>query len=652
MMRGGFFDNMWDPYSGAYRYPRVQPRPRYNRPRAPVYNQYGPSMAPEYNFAPVVEEPMSRKAARTIPVSDGNVPVAVSQKAPQAEVKRTAAPQARRVVSRFKSEDTAAKKIQAAYRGYSVRKTQPLKHLREIKKVREELESLKRKSKEEEQRKKLCSDPQERLRWTEGIMLMLLRLDSLQGVHPEVRFIRKGLTKELLGFQEIIDSMTVSGEAEGKQDDGISEKPDTSDTVKEMAIDGLTDSTNAEGEEKMEVEGRISDGLTGVRNEASGTVTFEPQQSVMQNIEPHEASEEVENEANRINVTEHRTPGKHVHQVHSDDSNKIDNSVIKNANDQRESLAGESIIEGVKSVLRPSSIEADVEVPMAVEEAQTSAQTLAMDSLAPAMKDELETMFNSSQSVPYTNIERVHQEPSSVDDTVTTSPSSGITLEPMSKGSLVAPANHNDDGKLLDPVDDVDADKEAEKLPGEAENLSPNETENAIHEANPEDCESLKGEGVTGSSAPGDEWKLIPLINQSMSLETQCVENSEVGQPQVSTADDGTPLSERELLLQLLEENRKLKDVVGKVLHWGKQQNDVIHSLATRIEQLERSQLQSNLLEGEKYKTRKRISNDASYVGDRDRPRRKAERGGRRNTRHLNYGNLEEWPSAESDEFF
>lgn len=268
------------------------------------------------------------------------------------------------------------------------------------------------------------------------------------------------------------------------------------------------------------------------------------------------------------------------------------------------------------------------------------------------MKDELETMFNSSQSVPYTNIERVHQEPSSVDDTVTTSPSSGITLEPMSKGSLVAPANHNDDGKLLDPVDDVDADKEAEKLPGEAENLSPNETENAIHEANPEDCESLKGEGVTGSSAPGDEWKLIPLINQSMSLETQCVENSEVGQPQVSTADDGTPLSERELLLQLLEENRKLKDVVGKVLHWGKQQNDVIHSLATRIEQLERSQLQSNLLEGEKYKTRKRISNDASYVGDRDRPRRKAERGGRRNTRHLNYGNLEEWPSAESDEFF
>lgn len=58
------------------------------------------------------------------------------------------------------------------------------------------------------------------------------------------------------------------------------------------------------------------------------------------------------------------------------------------------------------------------------------------------------------------------------------------------------------------------------------------------------------------------------------------------------------------------------------------------------------------MLEGEKYKIRKRISNDVLYVGDRDRFCWKVERGGRRNIRYFNYGNLEEWFFVELDEFF
>lgn len=37
-------------------------------------------------------------------------------------------------------------------------------------------------------------------------MALLLRLDSVQGAHSDVREVRKIITKEVIAFQEIIDS--------------------------------------------------------------------------------------------------------------------------------------------------------------------------------------------------------------------------------------------------------------------------------------------------------------------------------------------------------------------------------------------------------------------------------------------------------------
>ena len=52
----------------------------------------------------------------------------------------------------------------------------------------------------------LRRDPTERLKWSEGGMALLLQLDSMQGVHPVVRDNRKSLTKDVLVYQEYIDS--------------------------------------------------------------------------------------------------------------------------------------------------------------------------------------------------------------------------------------------------------------------------------------------------------------------------------------------------------------------------------------------------------------------------------------------------------------
>lgn len=256
-MEGGIFENMWDPYSIAYGYPR---RARNHRPRAPAHDHYGPSMEPE-DWSPYqAEEPVQKgnsgkakspkgkpvhpgksvqgksvheksvkgKSVKEISVTDGG-----TQAAPPPAPPVPVTSQEVLKVPRLKSEDAAATKIHAVYRGYAVRRTQPLKQLREIKKVREELESFKRKLEDPEQKQKICSD-KERLRWTENIMLLLLRLDGLQGMHPDVRLIRKDLTKEIIRFQKTIDSLPFESntESNGKRD---VVKGKNTDVAKEMA---------------------------------------------------------------------------------------------------------------------------------------------------------------------------------------------------------------------------------------------------------------------------------------------------------------------------------------------------------------------------------------------------------------------------------
>jgi len=50
---------------------------------------------------------------------------------------------------------------------------------------------------------------------------------------------------------------------------------------------------------------------------------------------------------------------------------------------------------------------------------------------------------------------------------------------------------------------------------------------------------------------------------------------------------DSEGVSDSMLIQHILEENHKLRAVIGEVLQWGKQQTAIIHNLASRIEQLE-----------------------------------------------------------------
>lgn len=626
-MGGGFFDNMWDPYSAAYAYPRTQPRAQYFHPRAPVYaGQRGASpVQPESPVPSRVEDPSTRKTVRNIPVTDGDVPVVVTSR-PAASSRVEVMPPVRR----FESEDAAATKIQAVYRGYSVRRTEPLKHLKVVMKVKEEFESFKRRLADKEQRVKVCGDAQEKLRWTEGIMALLLRLDQLQGVHPEVRAIRKALAKELVMFQEKLDSMSDASEEVEE-----SEVCDAEEEGAEMT--GHANIPSEDAMEEMKGEENVSyveDVDVEETTEAAAddtTATPEHQEAMEQDVALAEEISEHDHDSDAANITHTSTSEQHV----------PNEEVVTNPHNQGTSQLSDTIGQSMAKDAEQDYLElAQAEVPMVVEN--------QVSMVAPAANlEEVAMEVDSPQTVPPVDVESDNEEPSGVDDSAGSAPSSDFVGAPMLVEAV--------------PVERIDA----MENPDQRHDVGRDETERLANESErPElDTSGVDGDDLHACTSPeeratdagpvdaSDRWMIpaspTPLDRQSSTKSLQA------GQPQVSAAGDTSSLSDRALLEQLLKENRKLKECVGKVLHWGKQQNDIIHNLACRIEQLEEHQPQPNLLSDEKISGRKRISNDVGLAGDRikslrSKGRRKGKQGNKPQLGYLD----SEWLSAESDEYF
>ncbi|CAN6231136.1 unnamed protein product [Urochloa humidicola] len=104
------------------------------------------------------------------------------------------------------SETDAAVRIQSAYRGYDVRRWQPLDKLRKIRNVREQMQGVK---KQLQYHGNSCKKPteKEQVAIGETIMNLLLKLDTIQGLHPSVRETRKSVARELVCLQEKLDTL-------------------------------------------------------------------------------------------------------------------------------------------------------------------------------------------------------------------------------------------------------------------------------------------------------------------------------------------------------------------------------------------------------------------------------------------------------------
>ncbi|KAK1376782.1 hypothetical protein POM88_032975 [Heracleum sosnowskyi] len=103
------------------------------------------------------------------------------------------------------SEAEAAVIIQSVYRGFEVGRWEPLKKLKEIARIEGELNKVRLDV------QNLVSSgsgniDKQRMVIGETIMKLLLQLDTMQGLHPSVRNIRKYVAKGLVSLQEKLDS--------------------------------------------------------------------------------------------------------------------------------------------------------------------------------------------------------------------------------------------------------------------------------------------------------------------------------------------------------------------------------------------------------------------------------------------------------------
>ncbi|XP_058100297.1 BAG family molecular chaperone regulator 6 [Magnolia sinica] len=111
------------------------------------------------------------------------------------------------------STTDAAVLIQSTYRGFEVRKLEPLKKLRQIVKVREQVGNVRERIRRLEVSSDMQQDEKQRLVIGETIMNLLLQLDTIQGLHPSVREVRKSVARELVFLQEKLDSLATQTSA-------------------------------------------------------------------------------------------------------------------------------------------------------------------------------------------------------------------------------------------------------------------------------------------------------------------------------------------------------------------------------------------------------------------------------------------------------
>jgi hypothetical protein len=677
MMGGGFFDNAY-PYNvfGA------QPRGGFYRPRASEYDQFwypsrmrqpaSPNESRgERERARNVEESPVRRHVRTIVVEDGGEKEAESRKAPPQAPQSQKTSQGRKGPAvRFENSDAAASKIQSVYRGYSVRRSEPLKHLRVICKVKAEFEELMRKSYRPEETEKLREDPQVRLRWTEGVMSLILRLDSLQGVHPVVRDIRKSVAKELICFQERIESMADAVKENMVVDNVEAENAYTA--IDEDVPDLITEKENA-----VETEGSSGSITSTIPEESTKVVT-----SLVEKID---IADDLEGKSGESSILEAEPPI----QISSEKCQESDSTIDSEANPTM------SMVNEVPFALESSSMVADTSEEVANDKLVNGSK---MERVPAEVCSAMELEGENEGSPPVEDIELGEEKKEAVAcesaggdamnecdmDRIPIEGISGMDVEVENKGSPEVEGGET--GVEEDAL--AGQDMEETKFPSTAQSTTPENVKESLisGDNNPEvayateeteyTClpageleegadgyrgdDSRSTEDVELSTSPIDASNDAMVVANQPSW-TSLISESRQGDAMTlsepPTTTDDSSLSDRALMLQILEENRKLKAVVGEVLQWGKQQNEVINNLASKVKRLEGDVSNAKLLKDCTHSSRKRANSITGPIGERERVVRRLENG--RNgrwcdARQINYINGDEqWPSStESEEFF
>ncbi|KAL6889025.1 hypothetical protein ACP4OV_010051 [Aristida adscensionis] len=136
------------------------------------------------------------------------------------------------------SETDAAVRIQSAYRGYDVRRWQPLEKLRKIRNVNEQMQGVSKQLQSLEASSKKPTE-KEQVAIGETVMNLLLKLDTIQGLHTSVREARKSVARELICLQEKLDTLCKQPSG-GFNRTNTEEKPERAESIPQAVAPALT----------------------------------------------------------------------------------------------------------------------------------------------------------------------------------------------------------------------------------------------------------------------------------------------------------------------------------------------------------------------------------------------------------------------------
>ncbi|EFJ22124.1 hypothetical protein SELMODRAFT_416955 [Selaginella moellendorffii] len=194
---GGRSKGPFDPFSSFYAPNFAQNfskggGPKKQQQRDPRYEARKPS-SPAPRKSPPRKEPVI-----DVPIEEARVP-SPKRSAAAAAAKPEKIP---KKIFTFQSQDGAARKIQAVFRGFLVRRWKPIKQLRNIKAIAKDFAVIRESVADAAKFNAILEDRKERMMLNERVTLLLLKLDEIDAVQPFVKEVRKALIVELQQFSK------------------------------------------------------------------------------------------------------------------------------------------------------------------------------------------------------------------------------------------------------------------------------------------------------------------------------------------------------------------------------------------------------------------------------------------------------------------
>ncbi|GMI85890.1 BCL-2-associated athanogene 6, ARABIDOPSIS THALIANA BCL-2-ASSOCIATED ATHANOGENE 6 [Hibiscus trionum] len=509
------------------------------------------------------------------------------------------------------SDDEAAKLIQSAFRGFEVRKWEPLKKLKQLADVREQLNEVRSRVQSLESSSVCDKDDKLRLLIGEKIMTLLLRLDTIQGYHSSVRDARKSLVKELVTLQEKLDALASKWAEEKIKDVATSESADSSDRASgnvgmdaSAAFEDTNENSNNVKEPDQECSKHTEDGKDGKDEEStelpgaeqgldakieSNTVEFNIEHHTALGIEEKDMSPSLEH-MTHISVPEQKIETDELVEVN--DLSKEENPEVVEVND---TIPVEINSEDDKLSSLPT---VDHEVAVCGPEKEIGDNNTETESDLPvnlSLPDEVEDLECSHTDQEIDLLKELpvgvidEEPPISKRDEHSTEAVSNYSPKDQKKDEFTT-SGEPPEVEMEQKVNKFEP-EEAHSTTGEGN--EPVEVHSTLDEENNEDDSGAIPADYTASSeseagSESTQEKEV-LFEEKKPVRSEEKEETKPGReidmlqydaPSESNANHGEDN-------KLMEENKKLKEIMEKVMEAGKDQVSVISKLAERVKELE-----------------------------------------------------------------